>query len=61
MKPFTKVAAAFLAMVAVGHLLRLLACLEVTVHGIAIPVWWSAPGAIFTGGLAVMIVRELRR
>ena len=60
MKPFTKVAAIFLGVIAVGHLLRLFAGWEVIAHGMAIPVWWSAPAAIFTGGLAIMMVRELR-
>lgn len=61
MKPFTRVAAAFLALIAVGHLWRLFACWEVMISGMVVPVWLSAPGAIFTGGLAVMMVRELRR
>lgn len=60
MKPFTKIAAAFLGVIAVGHIVRVLAGWEVVAHGMVIPVWWSAPAAIFTGGLAVMILRELR-
>ena len=61
MKPFTAVAVAVLAIVAVVHLLRLVAGWEVTVSGSIVPVWWSAPGFIVAAGLAFMLWREARR
>lgn len=61
MKPFTMITVAFLAVIAIGHLARLLAGWEVTVAGIVIPVWASAPGTVFAGGLAFMVWRESHR
>ena len=58
MKPFTTIAVAFLAIVAVAHLLRLFAGWEVVVVGFRIPVWWSAFGLLVAGGLALMVWRE---
>ena len=58
MKPFTTIAVAFLALIAVVHLLRLFAGWEVIVVGFAIPVWWSAFGLLIAGGLSVMVWRE---
>jgi hypothetical protein len=57
-KPFTKVAVVFLALIAIVHLLRLFAGWEVTVVGSVIPVWWSAFGVLIAGGLALMVWRE---
>ena len=58
MKPFTTVAVVLLALIAIVHLLRLFAGWEVTVVGLAIPVWWSALGVLIAGGLALMVWRE---
>ena len=60
MKPFTTIAVAVFALVAVVHLLRLFAGWEVVVAGIVIPVWLSWIGLILAGGLAVMLWRENR-
>ena len=60
MKPFTTIAVAFLALIAVVHLLRLFAGWEVIVVGFVIPVWWSAFGFLIAGGLALMVWRETR-
>jgi hypothetical protein len=60
MKPFTTIAVAVFALVAVLHLLRLFAGWEVVVAGIIIPVWLSWIGVILAGGLAVMVWRESR-
>jgi hypothetical protein len=57
-KPFTIVAVALLALIAVVHLLRLFVGWEVVVTGFAIPVWWSAIGLVIAGGLALMVWRE---
>jgi len=60
MKPFTATAVVVLTIVAVIHLLRLLAGWEVVVSGFVVPVWWSAPGCIVAAGLAFMLWREAR-
>jgi hypothetical protein len=60
MKPFTTIAVAVFTLVAVVHLLRLLAGWQVIVAGFVIPVWWSAFGLVVAGGLALMIWREAR-
>jgi hypothetical protein len=60
MKPFTTIAVAVFALVAVVHLLRLIAGWQVIVAGFVIPVWWSAFGLVVAGGLALMVWREAR-
>ena len=59
-KPFTTIAVAVFALVALAHLLRLFAGWEVVVAGIVIPVWLSWIGLILAGGLAMMVWRENR-
>ena len=61
MKPFTTIAVAFLALVAIIHLFRLVAGWEVIVAGFVIPVWWSGFGLIIPGALALMVWREAHR
>jgi hypothetical protein len=61
MKPFTKIAVALFTLIALVHLLRLLTGWEVVVVGYVVPVWFSLPGLIIAGGLAVMVWREARR
>jgi hypothetical protein len=61
MKPVTAAAVAVFTIVAVVHLLRIIAGWEVTVSGFIVPVWWSAPGFIIAAGLAFMLWREARR
>ena len=58
MKPFTTIAVVVLAIVALVHLARLFAGWEVVIAGYAIPVWFSLPGFVVAGGLAIMIWRE---
>jgi hypothetical protein len=60
MKPFTTIAAVILAVIGVVHLLRLFTGWKVLVAGFEVPVWWSAPGFIIAGGLALMLWREAR-
>ena len=60
MKPFTTIAVAVFALIAVVHLFRLFAGWEVVVTGFVIPVWWSVLGLVIAGGLALMIWREAR-
>src|SRR5262249_57790084 len=57
MKPFTATAVVVLTIVAVIHLLRLLAGWQLVVSGFVVPVWWSAPGCIVAAGLAVLPLR----
>ncbi len=61
MKPFTTIAAAIFAVVALVHVLRLFLDWEVTVNGIAIPMWASVLALVITAALAVMLFREARR
>ena len=60
MKPFTTIAVAVFALVAIVHLIRLFVGWEVIVSGFVIPVWWSALGLVIAGGLALMVWREAR-
>ena len=60
MKPFTTIAVALLALIAVVHLLRLVAGWEVVVNGYVVPTWFSLPGFIIAGGLAALVWRESR-
>ena len=57
-KLFTKVAAILLALIAVGHVLRLVYAVEVVVGGMLIPVGVSIPVVVVVGGLAAMVWRE---
>ena len=61
MKPFTTIAAAIFAVVAIVHIMRMYFALEVTVGGIAVPMWASVAGLVIAGGLAVMLLREARK
>ena len=61
MKPAALVAVIFLALVALGHLVRVALRLQVTVGGTDIPMWMSVVACIFAGGLAIMLWRESRR
>ena len=61
MKPFTTIAAAIFALVAITHLLRLFLGWEAAINGIAIPMWASALGLVIAAGLAVMLLREARK
>ena len=60
MKPATTVAVAFLALVALIHLYRLIAPFEVTIAGNQIAQWVSLPAAIVAAALAVLVYREAR-
>jgi len=59
-KPFTVVTVAILALIAVMHVVRLVAGWEVVVNGYVVPTWVSLPGFIIAGGLAAMVWRESR-
>jgi hypothetical protein len=57
-RPFAAVAVALLALVAVGHLLRVVLGLEVVVGGYAVPMWVSVVATLVAGGLSVLLRRE---
>ena len=58
MKPFTTVAVVVFTLVALLQLIRALSGWEVTVNGIAIPIWASAIAFVVAAALAVMLWRE---
>ena len=60
-KPFTTLSIIILALIALGHLLRIIFQWEAIINGTSIPVWVSAVPALFFGGLAFMLWRESRR
>ena len=59
-KPFTLVAVVVFSLVALLQLLRLLVGWEITINGIAIPLWASGVAFIVAAGLAAMSWRERR-
>lgn len=59
-KPFTFIAIVLLSLIALLQLLRFVLGWEVTVNGMAIPVWASAIGFVIAAGLALMVWRETR-
>jgi hypothetical protein len=60
-KPFTTIAIAVLALIALLQLLRFLLRWEVTLNGAVVPVWLSGIAFLVAGGLAVMVWRENRQ
>jgi hypothetical protein len=60
MKPFTKLAAALLGIVALAHLYRFFRPFEITVAGASVPQAASIVGLIVAGVLALMLWRESR-
>ena len=61
MKPYSTIAAAIFALVALVHVIRIIQGWEVIVNGIIIPLWVSIVGAMITGALAILIWRESHR
>ena len=55
---FTKTAALLLALIAVGHVLRVVYAVEVIVGGMIVPVAVSIPVVVVAGGLAWRVWRE---
>jgi hypothetical protein len=60
MKPFTIVAIVLLSLIAIVQLARLILGWEVSVNGVAIPLWVSGIAFVVGGGVAVMLWRESR-
>jgi len=61
MKPFTRIAALLLAVVAVLQATRFLAGWPVSIDGFAVPAWASGLVAAIAGLLAFMLWRESKR
>ena len=61
MKPFTTIAVVVFSLVALFQLLRAVLGWNVTVNGIAIPVWGSVIAFAVAATLAVMLWREAHR
>ena len=58
MKPFTTIAVVVFLLVALLQLLRVLSGWEVTVNGMAIPIWASVVALVVAAALATMLWRE---
>ena len=61
MKPAALVAICFLSLVALGHLVRLVLAVEVTVGAFPIPMWASAPAVVGLAALALWLWKEQKR
>jgi ABC-type Fe3+ transport system permease subunit len=61
MKPFTTIAIAVFALIAVMHILRLVLSWEITVNTVIIPMWVSVLGLIIAAGLAWLLWLENKR
>jgi hypothetical protein len=61
MKPFTLIAIVVFSLVAILQLTRLVLGWEVSVNGLAIPLWASGVALVVATGLAVMLGREARK
>ncbi|WP_243286983.1 MULTISPECIES: hypothetical protein [Geothrix] len=60
MKPASFLATAFLGIVALAHLVRVILGLEVQIGRALIPSWMSLAAFLFCGALATMLYRESR-
>ncbi|MBL7960300.1 hypothetical protein JNL27_08670 [bacterium] len=59
-KPASVISALFIALVALGHLLRIILNIDLIVGGIQAPVWASGVAAVFCGVLATLLWNERR-
>ena len=57
-KPASLISALFIALVALGHLLRILYNLDLLIAGIPVPMWASGAAMVFCGFLAIWLFRE---
>jgi hypothetical protein len=58
MKPFTTVAVVLFALIGMLQLIRFFLKWEVTVNGVAVPIWASGIACLVAAVLAVMLWRE---
>jgi hypothetical protein len=61
MKPFTTIAIAVFALIAIMHAFRLVLGWEVIVNGSVVPMWISVAGLVIPAGLAWMLWHENSR
>jgi len=61
MKPFTAIAVVVFSLVALLQLIRVISGWEVTVNGLAIPMWASVIALVVAAALATMLWREARQ
>jgi tellurite resistance protein TehA-like permease len=59
-KPFTWIASAIFAVMAVAHIYRLIRPFDVTIASWNVPQWVSAVAAVITAVLSWMLCREAR-
>ena len=59
-RPFTWIASAVFALMALVHIYRLIRPFELVIGGCHVPQWASAVGAIIAAGLSWMLCREAR-
>jgi hypothetical protein len=60
MRSSTVFALLLLVLVAVGHVVRILFGIEVSIGGDNVPVWWSVPAAILFAVAAALLWRDNR-
>ena len=61
MKPITTITTIFLGLLALMQFTRVVMVWDVSVNGMAIPVWISAIAFVIAGALALMLWKENRR
>jgi hypothetical protein len=59
-RPFTWIASAIFALMAIVHAIRLVKHFQIVVGSHQIPIWASWVGLIVAGGLSWMLCREAR-
>jgi hypothetical protein len=60
-KPSTIVAAIFLLLISLAHLLRLILQVKVTTNLFDVPMWMSVPACIVTAALATWLLLENKK
>ena len=60
-KPFTTVAAIIFALMALGHILRLILKFQIVLGSHLLPMWMSMVAILVTAGLSWGLFREARR
>ena len=61
MKPITAISVVLFALMAFGHLLRVLAGWELVINATIIPMWPSVLVFLVFGGVAIMLWREAKQ
>jgi hypothetical protein len=60
-KPFTRIAVVVLWLIVLPQLVRLIAGWQITLNGVAVPLWLRGLVAVAAAGLAVVVWRERPR